>query len=196
MDRLIKNERAVSPVIGTTLMVGMTVAMVAAVAIAVLGFALPEDSTYAKIVIVEAKGGINKNLKKNTIMLRHKGGDSLSENHTKIIITGKGCAYTGSMSSCLLKNIRANYIDLTGENFVVGYNGEIVKGTSWDAGETIVLYGSDGRDLDYSNRRNNVDSKWKLQAGSEVVVIAIDVPTGQTVAVTSAKVIEVGGDDD
>ncbi len=185
-----KNEEAVTPVIGTTLLVGMTVVMVATIAVSVLGFALPENVPHARIVIVEAKGGINKDLYENVISLKHKGGDSLFENNTKIIITGKGYSYStgGDPYPLPAQSMRVTYVDLTGENYIVSYNGEIVEGTLWDAGETITLYGSDGRDLEFTNLRNTVDNKWKLQAGSTISVTILDITTNEVITVSQATV--------
>ena len=194
MKKLCKNDGAVSSVIGVIMMVGMTVIMISVVAMSVMGFALPESAPQAKIVVVEAKGDMDDgdSLHENKIVLKHKGGDALNENNTKIIITGKGCAYTGDMSSCLLKDMRATYGDLTGENYY--HNGtdftlkQIVSGTSWDAGEQIELYGRDGVDLDYSDMRNTVDSKWKIDAGSTVSVTIIDIITNQVIATSRVTV--------
>ncbi len=186
------DEYAVSPVVGVILMVGMTVIMVSAVAVSVFAFSIPESAPHAKIVVVEARGDMDDDLHENKIVLKHKGGDALNENNTKIIITGKGCAYTGNMSSCLLKDMRATYGDLTGENYY--HNGtdftlkQIVSGTSWDAGEQIELYGRDGVDLDYSDTRNTVDSKWKIDAGSTVSVTIIDTITNQVIATSRLTV--------
>lgn len=182
-----KNEEAVTPVIGTTLLVGMTVVMITTVAISVLGFALPEDVPHARIVIVEAKGGINKDLHENVVLLKHKGGDSLFENNTKIIIKGKGCAYTTGTDLCAslpVRDILVTYSDLTGENDIYGgEDTEIVEGISGDAGERIKLYGRDG----YTGV-NNVDSRWKLQAGSTVLVTILDITTQEVIAVSQATV--------
>ncbi len=182
------DEDGVSPVIGVVLMVGLTVIMVSAVAVSVFAFSIPESGPHAKIVVVEARGDMDDEpLHHSTIVLKHKGGDALNENNTKIIITGKGCAYTGYMSSCLLKDMRATYGDLTGENYIESYDGEIVDGTSWDAGETITLYGSDGMTF-FGHQRNNVDSKWTIDAGSTVLVTIIDTITNQAIATSRVTV--------
>jgi FlaG/FlaF family flagellin (archaellin) len=181
-------KEAVSPVIGVTLMVGLTVIMSSAVAVSVFTFTIPESAPHAKIVVVEANGDMGT-LYKNTIFLKHKGGDALHENDTKIIITGKGCAYIGTMgSSCILGDMRATYENLNGDNYFESYD-ELIEGTSWDAGETITLYGSDGRDLDFlGDRHNTVDSKWKLKAGSTVSITIIDTTTNEVIAVSQATV--------
>jgi FlaG/FlaF family flagellin (archaellin) len=187
MRKLGECEDAVSQIIGVILLLGLTVIMVSIIAASVLAFKFPESAPHAKIVVVEAKGDMGT-LYKNTIFLKHKGGDALHENDTKIIITGKGCAYTGTGSSCILGDMRATYEDLSGENCIDTCDNEIVEGTSWDAGDTITLYGSDGRDLDFYGWHNNADSKWKLDDSTVVLVTIIDTKTNEVIAVSHATV--------
>ncbi len=194
MRKFGEGEEAVSVVIGTVFMVGLTVIMVSAIAVSVYGFSIPESAPQAKIVLVEAKGGIEStaNLGENILILRHKGGDILVENNTKIIITGKGYAYSGTMPSGPAVDMRVIYRDLSGNNYG-GEDGnklgEIVEGTTWDTGETIILYGYDGKNVGiHSNQGNTVDSRWKLQAGSTVLVTVIDIPSNQVIANSRAIV--------
>jgi FlaG/FlaF family flagellin (archaellin) len=191
MRKFVVGEDAVSQVIGVVLMVGMTVIMISAVAVSVFAFSVPERAPYAKIVVVEARGDMDESLYKNIIVLKHRGGDTLNENNTKIIITGKGYAYnTGSYPNPApsAQNIRVTYSDLTGENCISECDNEIVEGTSWDAGETIRFYGSDGNDLYLYGWHNNADSRWKLDAGSTVSVTIIDIPTNQVIATSKVTV--------
>ncbi|MCZ7382145.1 MAG: type IV pilin N-terminal domain-containing protein [Candidatus Methanoperedens sp.] len=179
------DEYAVSPVIGVVVMVGMTVIMVSAVTVSVFSFSIPERAPQARIVVVEAKGDTGTTaLYKNSIVLKHKGGDALNENATKIIITGKGYTYTtgGDPHLSPAHDMRVTYKDLAGENCISECDNEIVAGTTWDAGETVTLYGSDGRDFELYGWHNNVDSKWKLDDGSTVSVTVIDTITNQVIA--------------
>lgn len=195
MKKLWKNDGAVSSVIGVILMVGMTVIMISVVAMSVMGFALPESAPQAKIVVVDAEGDIGyEDLYNNIIVLKHKGGDALNENNTKIIITGKGYSYASGEDPHILsaQNMRVTYRDLNGKNYY--HNGtdftskQIVSGTSWDAGEQIELYGRDGLNIGESNQGNTVDSKWKLDDGSTVTVTIIDTTTNEVIAVSQATV--------
>jgi FlaG/FlaF family flagellin (archaellin) len=185
------DEYAVSPVVGVILMLGMIVIMISAVAVSVFAFSLPDKAPHAKVVIVEARGNIGYTaLNKSVIILKHKGGDALFENDTKIIITGKGYAYASGSDPHLYDatDIRVIYKNLAGENYISGFDNEIVEGTSWDAGETITLYGSDGRDLYLPGWHNNVDSRWKLDDGYTVSVTIIDIPTNQVIATSRVTV--------
>ncbi len=192
MRKLGECEDAVSPVIGVILLLGLTVILVSITAISVFAFKLPENAPHAKIVVVEAKGDLDTDtaLYKNTIVLKHKGGDALFENNTGIIITGKGYAYnTGSYPSPApsAQDIRVIYTNLAGENYVEAYDCKIVDGTSWEAGETITLYGSDGV-APFGFHHNTVDNKWKLDDGTTVLVTIIDTTTNEVIAVTHATV--------
>lgn len=171
MDRLGKNEEALSPVIGTTLMVGMTVAMVAAVAIAVSGFALPDSAPQAKqakIVIVEAKGGLRYdtppvNFNENWITLYHKGGDHLNTSKTKIQIKGYGETQDntyGTLGTNAKGNILVEYTDLeyfgkleakpnkntdpySPEYHGYEFHNPYLYDGFWSAGERLILNGQD-----------------------------------------------------
>ncbi|MCX9009480.1 MAG: type IV pilin N-terminal domain-containing protein [Candidatus Methanoperedens sp.] len=195
MSRLWECKNAVSPVTGTILLVGMTVIMVSIVALSVFAFGAFEHeiAPVANIMAVEASGDIDKKLYENKIVLVHKGGDSLFENNTEIIITGKGYVYTGSdPQPASAQDIRIVYRDLFGNNYggEHGNNlGEIVEGTTWDVGEQIELYGKDGRNIGLiMEQGNSVDSKWKLQAGSTASVAIIHRPTNQIIAVSRVTV--------
>ncbi len=190
MKKFVESEEAVSPVIGVMSMLTLTVIMISIVALSVFSFALPESAPHAKIVIVEAKGDIGTTaLHDNFIVLKHKGGDSLNENDTKIIVTGKGYTYPAGEDPHLssAQNMRVTYTDLIGENYIESYDGEIVDGTSWDTGETITLYGSDGV-APFGFHHNTVDNKWKIDDGSTVSVTIIDTTTNEVIAVSQATV--------
>ena len=184
---------AVSPVIGATLMMGMTVIMISAVAISVLGFSLPESAPQAKIVVLEAKGGLTPtDLDENLIVLRHKGGDTLTENETKIIIRGRGTAYPDTMNvteatAAGLMNpqdITVEYRHLRGTHHGTHYGYEqILDGNSWSAGEVVSLLGEDGGDSS-----NGSDQKWRFNASTVITVTIIDVSTNEVIAVSQAPV--------
>lgn len=189
-------EDAVSQVIGVILMMGLTVIMISAVAVSVFAFSVPESAPHARIVVVEAKGDTDQDLYENKITLRHKGGDCLFRNTTKIIISGKGYAYnTGSYPSPApsARDIQVTYKDITGKNYY--HDGtdftskEMATGISWDAGEQIELYGRDGINIGNHNQGNTVDKKWTLKAGSTVSVKIIDASTNQLIT-TSITIVK------
>ncbi len=189
MKRFLENDVAVAPVIGSILMVGMSMIMVSAVAISVFAFSLPVSAPQAKIVVAEATGGVESVVVEgyylvtnSKIVLKHKGGDALAKNNTKIIIRGMGLTYTGiePYQSGPTKDIIVTYGDLSGNNYnpAVTNLGEIVKEITWDAGETVTLYGTDGT----VSQGNTVDSSWMLNPGSEVRVTIIDLSSNEAIA--------------
>jgi FlaG/FlaF family flagellin (archaellin) len=190
-------ETAVSPVIGVSLLVGLTVIMSSIIALSVVnvsGLFASGNPPEARILVIEAKGDMGT-LYKNCIVLKHRGGDFLQENNTRIIIAGKGYTYSGSDPHLSAKDISFIYRDISGDNYggEEGNNiGEIVDGVSWDAGESVVLYGSDGRNigspLGNVDQGNTVNSKWKLEPGSMVSVTVIDTQTNQIIAFSQLRV--------
>jgi FlaG/FlaF family flagellin (archaellin) len=218
MRKFGEGEEAVSQVIGAVLMVGLTVIMVSAIAVSVYGFSIPESAPQAKIVVREVRGNDNT-LMGNEIVLFHKGGDTLYPDKIKIVIHGEGKeALKGeSITGVSLGKIVITYNNLEGYNYV-NYSGRrkdrhffnlssgndtkkefgkiiegdswstgALHGDSWSAGRKVVLYGADGR---VEANENTVDKKWELNPGSRVTITLIDIPTSQTIAVTSATVKE------
>ena len=191
MRKVGESDDAVSPIIGVTLMVGLTVIMSSVVAVSVFTFTLPESAPQAKIVVVEAKGGMHPSvtLNNNAIVLRHKGGDELSENNSKIIIKGRGYAYTGSYTGGAnppVQEITVVYSNLKGSHYDdndPNTQEDIVIGGTWSAGEIATLRGRDGQDPS-----NSCEQKYWLETGSTVSVTIIDTNTNEVIAVSHATV--------
>lgn len=188
--RIGKNEQAVSPVIGGVSLVGMTVIMVTVVAASVFGFALPADTPWARIVVAEAVGGMDVTLNENIIVLKHKGGDALDENKTKIIIRGRGYAYTGAYEEGPIpqpvEEILVVYPDLKGTHYDDNdpdTQEDIVIGNTWSTGEIVTLRGRDGQDPS-----NSCEQKYWLEEGSTVTATLIDIPTNEIIAVSQITV--------
>lgn len=195
MSRFRECKSAVSSVIGAVMLVGMTVIMVSIIALSVFAFGAFEQEIppEAKIMAVEASGDIDEALYKNKIVLKHKGGDILAKNDTGIIITGRGYAYTGDdPHSTSAQDIQITYRDLSGDNYggEHGNNlGEIVEGATWDAGEQVELYGKDGRNIGLiMEQGNNVNFKWKLEAGSIASITVVHPPSNRVIAASQATI--------
>lgn len=182
-----------SQAIAVVLLIAITVILISGIAATVLATTLPDITPQAKIVAVEATGDTDVELYKNKISLRHKGGDNLLKNKTKIILRGKGYTYTtGTDPHLPAHDVQITYMDLSGDNYGgnFGFNlGDIVDGVAWDAGEQIELYGKDGRNIGLiMGQGNTVDCKWKLKAGTEVRVTLIDISTNQVIATSTITV--------
>jgi FlaG/FlaF family flagellin (archaellin) len=195
VEKFRENKDAVSPVVGVILLVGLTVIMISTIAVSVFAFSIPESAPQARIVVVEVRGNISV-LNGNELLLKHKGGDALSANDTKIIINGYGIAYPKSMNQSAAeaqgllseRNIVVTYFNLAGNNYggEHGNNlGEIVDDCIWQAAKSVELYGSDGRHI---NNKNNVDQKYRLKPGTAVVIYIVDTTTNQVIAVSQARV--------
>ena len=203
-----ESNSAVSSVIGVILLVGLTVVLVATIAGSIFGFALAPDAQDANIVIRQARGNM-ANFSGNEIVLAHKGGDTLRADGVKIIIDGEGkealkVGGDGGISAATLGKITItysnleyyNYVDLNGErkdSYFLGYDdtdyAKIASNDTWNPGETIVLYGADGR---VNANTNNVDKKYKLTAGSTVTVSIVDIASNKLIASSFFTVKESG----
>ena len=79
-NQFIKDEEAVSPVIGVILMVAITVILAAVIGAFVFGMGPPEQAPQASIRIIEAEatGG--------TFTVEHQGGDAIVLTDTTVIV--------------------------------------------------------------------------------------------------------------
>lgn len=212
MRKLGECDDAVSPIIGVTLMVGLTVIMSSVVAVSVFAFTVPESAPHAKIVIVEAKGGLPSKYGRegigfddNTFLVKHKGGDSLRINDTKIIIRGYGqsyrpcfgCGYVPSASPHV-DEIVVIYKDATTllkDNSYKSNNPSIDDGF-FSPGESILFSGEDRGDSndDYSGvvvfvREDGDNSnKYAFKNNTAVTITFLDIPSNQIIASTTAYV--------
>lgn len=211
MRKFGESEEAVSPVVGVMSMLTLTVIMVSIVALSVFSFALPDSVPQAKIVIVEAEGGlppVEASFQNNTIHLKHKGGDSLNIKNTKIILTGRGRSHTPCADPCPyvpsypnIGDVRATYTDLTTLLKDDGYknrNPSILDG-SLSAGESLLLSGGDRGDsnddessvITVVNGDTNTSNKYAFEDGTTIQVNFIDIPTNQVIATSRITVKQV-----
>lgn len=215
MKKLWKNDGAVSSVIGVILMVGMTVIMISAVAISVMGFALPESAPHAKIVAVEVKGGLPSKygwqgigFDDNTILVKHKGGDPLHINDTKIIIRGFGqshracttgdeCTYIPSTSPNVDETtvIYKDATTLLKDNSYKSNNPSI-NDRFFGPGESLLLRGDDRGDSDddkssvivFVTSDGNTSNKYAFNNDTLVTITFIDIPSNQIIVSTAISV--------
>lgn len=78
-----KNDEAVSPVIGVILMVAITVILAAVIAAFVFGMGTPTATPQASLKIKEAKVGSPS---ANNITIEHRGGDALKLADVKLVV--------------------------------------------------------------------------------------------------------------
>lgn len=203
MSRLWECKNAVSSVIGTVLLVGMTVIMVSIIALSVfaIGAFEPEIAPDAKIVVMEAKGGLasaGTAFKNNTILLKHKGGDSLNIKNTKVIITGAGQSHRGFGSTYVpagnphVGDTQVIYLNLTDhgkDSIYKTHNEYILQDGFWTAGEELLFSGDDGGDAnDYESSvwvsvdgDGDTSNNYGFKTGGKIDIIVIDAPTNQII---------------
>ena len=92
-NKFLKEEDAVSPVIGVILMVAITVILAAVIAAFVFGMGPPESAPQAAIRASAVDVGTNA-----TIKLEHQGGDAVTMTTTATKITISGSQYEGSVT--------------------------------------------------------------------------------------------------
>ncbi len=161
-------DDAVSPVIGITLLVALTVIMVSIIAASVFAFTIPGITPHAMIVAEEAKGGLRYDhppvhFNENWIILSHEWGDSLAASNTKIQISGYGETQNityGTPGSNAKGNILVEYTNLeysgkleskpnqntdpySPEYHGYEFHNPILNDGLWSPGERLILNGQD-----------------------------------------------------
>lgn len=215
MKKFRENKDAVSPVVGAILLVGLTVIMISITAVFVHSFSIPESAPQAKIVVVEAKGGLPSKygsrgigFDDNTILVKHKGGDSLRTNDTKIIIRGYGQSHRPCTigDECTYVPSASPYVDET----TVVYNDAttLLKDNSYkrdnpslnngffSPGDSLLLSGDDRGDSEDDKSSvvvfvagdGNTSNKYAFKNDTIVTITFIDIPSNQIIVSTSASV--------
>jgi FlaG/FlaF family flagellin (archaellin) len=210
MRQLSECRSAASSVIGVVLLVGMTVIMVSVIALSVFAYGAFEQQPVpeAKIVVMEAKGGLassGTSFKNNTILLKHKGGDSLDIKNLKMIITGTGQSHRGFGSTYVpsespytgsVQVIYLNLINYGKDPIYETHNKLTFKDGYWTPGETFLLSGDDGgdsNDKDSSvwvtiNEDGDTSNNYGFKARSKISITLIDTVTNQIICTVTANV--------
>ncbi len=214
MKKFREREDAGSSVIGVVLLVGLAVVMVSTIALSVFAFGAFEPqppAPQAKIEVVEAKGGLPSfgqagvSFEKNTIQLKHKGGDSLDIKNTKIIITGRGQSHTPCANPCPyvpphpnIGNVQVIYLNLTKYGKINKYNtnNPTLQDGFWAAGEYLLLSGADS--LNSNDAQSSVwvivdgngetSNNYGFKVGERIYITIIDTITNQIISTTSTLV--------
>jgi len=212
------NDNAVSPILGTVLILLLTfvlaVATVAAVyndgAIERINNALTKTPT-AVIEIEGVVGGIRSDpntirFDQNYITLMHKGGDSLSLDSTFVILSGDGNSYVsvvgqvghvGHVGGNEYGDIVVNYVDLTKSGKLSTYKtrNPPLDDNLWSAGEQLILRGDDsinGTDastvLVSVNGISNTSNNYGFKSGTTVTIKIFDKTTQRIIAEGTAIV--------
>jgi len=203
---------AVTPIIGSLLMLIVLVALAGVAAISFSNIANEGKSTQplmARILVESCEGGLSPNnydedekedkkrarFQENKIVLVHEGGDSLPLDSISIKIFGYGNSYRPVFGQDFLTgNISLLYLDLSprGKNnkYYADKNKATLEDNSWNVGERLVLCGQDSAEgATKSSVKVSVDGdsdtsdNYGFKAGSEITLKVIDTESGAPDAV-------------
>ena len=200
---------AVTPIIGSLLMLIVLVALAGVAVISFSNIANEGESTQplvARISLESCEGGLSPHnyiqqkdkkratFQKNSIVLVHKGGDSLPLDSISIKISGYGNSYRPVFGQGFLTgNISLLYLDLSfqGKNDTCYdlNNKATLEDGSWNVGERLVLCGQDSEiGATKSSVKVSVDGdsstsdNYGFKAGSEITLKIIDTKSKNVIA--------------
>jgi flagellin-like protein len=203
---------ALTPVIGSVLLLLITFALVGIVVSSVFNSSGDEagfQPQMARITLESCNGGLfgtgpqaeRATLEKNRIVLVHEGGSSLPLDSTSIRISGYGNSYRGipgSGGANVTGDLSISYLNLntTGKNpDYEARNRAVLKDGFWSAGEKLMLCGQDSSvsRIDSSIKVNvngigNTSDNYGFKAGSEITLKVIDSEGKNVIAAQTAVV--------
>lgn len=205
------DSEAISPVVGSILMLLISVVLVGASALTffnIVGEGTISEPLMAHISLESCEGGLryapkgeNSTFENNTIVLIHQGGSPLPGDAICIQIFGTGNAYQGDVGKggiFLKGDTEVIYQNLspTGKNpKYESKNKEILKDNFWSAGEKLTLHGDDSAigsivsSVKVSvNGDGNTSDNYGFKVGSEIIIKVIDVKSRNFVAEQKAIV--------
>ncbi|RXA21460.1 type IV pilin [Methanosarcina sp. MSH10X1] len=197
--------KAVTPIIGSLLMLLILVVLAGATAIIVFNSAGESENSQpliAKITIESCEGGLygvgptaeRVRLEENRIVLMHEGGDSLPFDTVSVIISGHGNSFKGDVGeggTSVEGNTEVLYKHLNPKeknNTYVNRNSAVLEDNLWDVGEKLILCGQDSSKYINSsvkvsvNGGFNTSDNYGFKAGSEIIVKIIDVKSSNVIA--------------
>lgn len=203
---------ALTPVIGSILLLLITFALVGIVVSSVFNSSGGEaglQPQMARITLESCKGGLYNTgpkaeiatLEENRIVLVHEGGSSLPLDSTSIRISGYGNSYRGIPGyggATVTGNLSISYLNMntTGKNpDYEARNRAVLKDSFWSAGEKLMLCGQDSSvsRIDSSVKVNvngigNTSDNYGFKAGSEITLKVIDSKGKNVIAEQTAVV--------
>jgi flagellin-like protein len=195
-------DQGISPVVGTLLMLAITMLLIGITAVSLAGVPNPlKKGLTADVELELIEGGIPNEVryKENLITLAHNGGDPLPLENIRIVIIGQGSSYTGVVAHggrIVNGDVQVTYLDLCSagkETYYAKRNSCIADGY-WSAGEVIVLNGDDG--LGHNSTVSvqvgsitNTSNNFGLKKGTEIIVKIIESPSNRLISSCDAKVM-------
>lgn len=204
-------SEAVTPIIGSLLMLLILVVLASIIAISFSNIAEEGKSSQplmAKISLESCEGGLSLNnhdekekadkkrasFQKNRIVLVHEGGNSLSLDSISIRISGYGNSYRPALGQGFLTgSISLLYLDLSPHGKNPAYypvnNKATLEDGLWNVGEKLVLCGQDSAvgttksSVKVSvDGDNNTSDNYGFKVGSEITLKVIDVKSSNVIA--------------
>ncbi len=191
-------SEAVTPVVGSLLMLLILVVLAGAVASSIIN-SFGSDASFqppvAMITLESCEGGLygvgptaeRAKLEENRIVLVHEGGDSLPLDAISIRVSGYGNSYQGDVGeggTPLEGDTDVLYHNLGPEEKNGTYmarNNEVLKDGFWSTGEKLILCGQDSSTSTDStvkvsvNGDSNTSDNYGFKAGSEITLMVIDI---------------------
>lgn len=206
------NNDAVSPAIGVIMIIGVIWIMATSIGATISGLKVPAKAPMAYIAAAEANGGLPSNYSwqgigfdDNTILIKHKGGESLRINDTKIIIRGSGQSYRPCFgcgyvppASPYIGETSVIYTDITASLKDVSYknNNPSLNDGIFQSGESLLLSGVDrgGQNDDNSsvvvsvNSDGNTSNKYAFKNDAVITITFVDIPSNLVIGSTKVYV--------
>jgi flagellin-like protein len=206
-------SKAYTPVVGSILLLLITLALVGIIACSAFNLSGGEAGLHpkmARITLESCKGGLygsgpkaeQATFDKNKIVLVHEGGSSLPLDSTSIRISGYGNSYRGIPGhggNHVTGNLSVSYLNLSTAGKSPDYgtrNRAVLKDGLWSAGEKLVLCGQDSSvsRIDSSvkvnvNGMGNTSDNYGFKAGSEINLKVID-SKGKTLIAEQTAIVK------
>ncbi len=209
ISSLLTNSNGMSPVVGTFLMIALTILFSGVVMVGLFDENVNEKievsfrPTPLAIVEIESiEGGIPNDVryKENYINLAHVNGDCLNLDSTFIVLEGQGSSYVGEFGAGgkkVVGDLVVRYHDLTPEGSISKYESRntIIKDHKWSTGEALILNGDDsvnGTDASSVsvtvNGLENTSNNYGFMQGTIVTMKVFDSRTQRLIGEDSAVV--------
>lgn len=195
-------EQGVSPVVGTLLMLVITMLLIGITAVSLAGVPNPlKKGLTADVEIEYIEGGVPNEIRysENFITLAHKGGDPLPLENIQISIAGQGSSYTGVVAhggKIVDGDVQVVYLDLgpAGKEQHYATCNPCIADGYWSVGEVIVLNGDDGLGHNstvsvHAGSITNTSNNFGLKKGTKVNIKIIEIPSNRLISCCNANVM-------
>ena len=195
-------DQGISPVIGTLLMLIITMLLIGVTAVSLGGIPNPlKKGLTANVEIEFVEGGVPNEIRyrENFITLAHKGGDPLPLENIQIVIVGQGSSYKGVVAhggTIVNGDVQVIYQDIcpAGKDSHYATRNPCIADGYWSAGEVIVLNGDDGFGHNSTVKvqvgsTTNTSNNFGFQKGTKVNIKIIENPSHRLISSCNTNVM-------